>query len=47
MYSAEGMKTCPVDNTFKLIRKKFTILIIRNMLSKKSRFNEFLKSIKE
>jgi DNA-binding HxlR family transcriptional regulator len=45
MYSANGMKACPVDNTLKLIGKKFTILLIRNMLSKQTRFNEFLKSI--
>jgi DNA-binding HxlR family transcriptional regulator len=41
----EGMKRCPVDNTFKLIGKKFTVLIIRNMMSNQARFNQFVESI--
>ena len=46
MYSAEeGMKACPVDNTLKIIGKKFTVLLIRNMLSNQTRFNQFLESI--
>jgi len=45
MYSMEGMKKCPVDNTFKLIGKKFTILIVRNMLSNQTRFNQLINSI--
>jgi DNA-binding HxlR family transcriptional regulator len=45
MYSMEGMKRCPVDNTFKLIGKKFTVLIVRNMLSNQIRFNQFIESI--
>ncbi len=45
MYSTEGMKTCPVDMTFRMIGKKFTILLIRNMLSNHTRFNQFLESI--
>ena len=27
----DKMKCCPIDNTFKIIGKKFTIHIIRNM----------------
>jgi hypothetical protein len=34
MYSMEGMKKCPLDITSKLIGKKFTVLILRNMMSK-------------
>jgi DNA-binding HxlR family transcriptional regulator len=45
MYNTEGMKRCPVDNTFKLIGKKFTILILRNMMSNQTRFNQFIDSI--
>jgi DNA-binding HxlR family transcriptional regulator len=41
----KGMKCCPIDNTFKLIGKKFTILIIRDMMKNKTRFNQFLDSI--
>ena len=39
------MKCCPIDNTFKLIGKKFTVLIIRDMMKNKTRFNQFLDSI--
>ena len=45
MYSLEGMKRCPVDNTFKIIGKKFTVLIVRNMMSNQTRFNQFIESI--
>ncbi len=40
------MKCCPIDNTFKIIGKKFTIHIIRNMaMQGQSRFNQMLDSI--
>jgi DNA-binding HxlR family transcriptional regulator len=45
MYGTEGMKACPVDTTSKIIGKKYTILLIRNMLSNHKRFNQFLESI--
>jgi DNA-binding HxlR family transcriptional regulator len=45
MYSTEGMKACPVDTTSKIIGKKYTILLIRNMLSNHKKFNQFLESI--
>jgi DNA-binding HxlR family transcriptional regulator len=45
MYSMEGMKRCHVDNTFKIIGKKFTVLIVRNMMSNQTRFNQFIESI--
>jgi DNA-binding HxlR family transcriptional regulator len=42
----DNMKCCPIDNTFKIIGKKFTIHIIRNMsLHTQSHFNEFIDSI--
>lgn len=42
----ENMKHCPIDNTFKLIGKKYTIHILRNMVQlDQKRFNEFLASI--
>jgi len=41
-----GMKHCPIDNSLKIVGKKFTMHIIRNMiLLKQKRFSEFLKSI--
>ncbi len=42
------MKACPIENTFKIIGKKFTVLILRNMINgKQNRFNQLLNSIEE
>lgn len=42
----DSLKTCPIDNTFKIIGKKFTVHIIRNMTRLgQTRFNEFLESV--
>jgi DNA-binding HxlR family transcriptional regulator len=42
------MKSCPIENTFKIIGKKFTVLILRNMInSKQNRFNQLLNSIEQ
>ena len=41
----DNMKACPIDNTFKIIGKKFTIHILRNMQLGQKRFNQFLDSI--
>ena len=41
-----NLKTCPIYNTFDLIGKKFTILILRDiMLYGKKRFSELLGSV--
>lgn len=45
IYSMEGMKRCPLDNTFNLIGKRFTVLLLRNMMSNQTRFNQFMESI--
>ncbi len=40
------VKSCPIDNTFKIMGKKFTVHIIRNMsLMGQTKFNQFLNSI--
>ena len=45
-FLAEDCKCCPIDNTFKIIGKKFTIHILRNMvILNQHRFNEFIDSI--
>jgi len=45
-WCVENMKCCPVDNTFRIVGKKFTVLILRDMMnSHKSRFNQFLESV--
>jgi DNA-binding HxlR family transcriptional regulator len=39
-----NMMKCPINHTFKLIGKKFTMLIIRNMIHRDhKRFNQFLE----
>ena len=44
--SPEQLKRCPIENTSKLINKKFTVLILRNMIYQNQKhFNEFLRSI--
>ena len=44
----ENIKCCPIDNTFKLISKRFTVHIIREMmLFDKTRFNQFLDAIED
>lgn len=43
---ANLIKCCPIDNTFKIVGKKFTIHIIRNMaMLGQTRFNQLLDSI--
>ena len=38
------MKECPINHTLKLVGKKFTMLIIRNMIHRDhKRFNQFLE----
>ena len=40
------MMCCPINNTFSILGKKFTILILRNMMAyKQIKFNEFLDTI--
>ncbi len=49
-FNIDGMnyKCCPVFNTLGIIGKKFTLLLLRNMIFlKQKRFNEFLISIEE
>ena len=46
--SNEMIKCCPIDNTFKIIGKKFTVHIIRNMaMHGQTRFNQLLDSIED
>jgi DNA-binding HxlR family transcriptional regulator len=45
LWDREDIKCCPIDTTFRLVGKKFTILIIRKMMRDKTRLNQFLDSI--
>jgi len=43
---SEQMRCCPIDNTFKIVGKKFTIHILRNMMFlNQTRFIQFLESV--
>ena len=43
---SDQMRCCPVDNTFKIVGKKFTIHILRNMMFlNQTRFIQFLESV--
>lgn len=43
---AFGMNNCPVEISLRIIGKKFTMHLVRNMLLlKQKRFNEFLNSV--
>lgn len=45
---SENLKKCPIYNTFDLVGRKFTILILRNMmLYGQTRFNQFLENVEE
>ena len=44
----ESLKCCPIDNTFKIIGKKLTVHIIRNMaMHGHNRFNQLLDNIED
>ena len=46
--SPESLKCCPIDNTFKIIGKKLTVHIVRNMAMRgQKRFNQLLDSIED
>jgi DNA-binding HxlR family transcriptional regulator len=39
------LKSCPIETTFKIIGKRWTVLIIREMLRGTTQFNRFLENI--
>lgn len=46
--AVKNLKCCPIDNTFSLIGKRFTIHILRDMmLFDKTRFNQLLDSVED
>ena len=46
--SDSKMRCCPINNTLSIMGKRFTILILRNMINgKQNRFNQLLNSIEE
>lgn len=45
VYAMPELKSCPIEATFKIIGKKWTVLIIRELLRDTSQFNRFLENI--
>jgi DNA-binding HxlR family transcriptional regulator len=39
------LKSCPIETTFRIIGKRWTVLIIREMLRGEKQFNRFLENI--
>jgi DNA-binding HxlR family transcriptional regulator len=47
VYQLPELKRCPIETTFRIIGKKWTVLIIREMFRGTTQFNRFLEGIKE
>jgi DNA-binding HxlR family transcriptional regulator len=47
IYNMPKLKSCPVETTFKIIGKRWTVLIIREILKGNTQFNRFLENIKD
>jgi DNA-binding HxlR family transcriptional regulator len=45
VYDSPELKSCPIETTFKIIGKKWAILIIREMFRGTTQFNRFLENI--
>jgi DNA-binding HxlR family transcriptional regulator len=45
VYEVPELKSCPIDATFKIIGKKWTVLVIRELLRGTSQFNRFIENI--
>jgi DNA-binding HxlR family transcriptional regulator len=45
VYNSPELKSCPIETTFKIIGKKWAILIIREMFRGTTQFNRFLENI--
>ncbi len=45
VYNMPQLKSCPIETTFKIIGKRWTVLIIREMLRGTAQFNRFLENI--
>jgi DNA-binding HxlR family transcriptional regulator len=45
VYNMPELKSCPIETTFKIIGKRWTVLIIREILRGNTQFNRFMKNI--
>jgi DNA-binding HxlR family transcriptional regulator len=45
VYNMPELKSCPIETTFRIIGKRWTVLIIREMLRGHKQFNRFMENI--
>jgi DNA-binding HxlR family transcriptional regulator len=45
VYNMPELKSCPIETTFKIIGKRWTVLIIREILRGNAQFNRFMENI--
>jgi DNA-binding HxlR family transcriptional regulator len=45
VYNSPELKSCPIEATFRVIGKKWTVLIMREMFRGTTQFNRFLENI--
>jgi DNA-binding HxlR family transcriptional regulator len=45
IYNSPELKSCPIEATFRIIGKKWSVLIIREMFRGTTQFNRFLENI--
>jgi DNA-binding HxlR family transcriptional regulator len=45
VYNMSELKSCPIETTFKIIGKRWTVLIIREILRGNTQFNRFMENI--
>src|SRR5919106_190437 len=45
VYNMPELKSCPIEATFRIIGKRWTVLIIREMLRGHKQFNRFMENI--
>src|SRR5918912_3281642 len=45
VYTMSELKSCPIETTFRIIGKRWTVLIIREILRGNTQFNRFMGNI--
>jgi DNA-binding HxlR family transcriptional regulator len=45
VYNSPELKSCPIEATFRIIGKKWSVLILREMLRGMTQFNRFIENI--
>jgi DNA-binding HxlR family transcriptional regulator len=46
IYAMSELKSCPIETTFRIIGKRWTVLIIRDILIGNTQFNRFVENIR-